>query len=100
MAAKMHPGSKIQIETDYLGVGGPWQYGHAGLSDYRHKYWLLVFQIAMSESEDAVYELLDYTIKLAENVHVLNDLPLEDEEELLMSAHVTQVLADGADCSC
>ena len=63
-AASMYPDGQVQLETDYLGVGGPWVLGHVGVSDYNHKYWLLVIQIALSENEDAVYEMLDFDAPL------------------------------------
>jgi hypothetical protein len=93
-AALMFPDGQVQLETDYLGIGGPYVFGHAGVSDFNHKYWLLVFQIALSENEGAVYEMLDLAVHFAENVHLL---PLEEDEELLTPATVTQVLADGGE---
>ena len=55
-AADTFPGRKVQLETDYFSVnkvGASWEVGHVGVSDYAHKYWPLVFQIARSDNEEA-----------------------------------------------
>ena len=51
-----------------------------GVSDYAHKYWPLVFQIARSENEEAAQQLLRAAIKLVEDCD---------------DAQVTIILADG-----
>ena len=92
-AAATYPDGKVQLETDYFGVdGGPWQVGHIGVSDYKHKYWPLAFQIADSENKEAVYEMLNFAVHCVENVH-----ELEEDEELRVQAQVTHVLADGGE---
>ena len=86
-AGSTFPNRHVQLETDYFGVGGPWQVGHVGVSDYNHRYWPLAFQIAKSENKEAVHDLLKFASYMVEHSY-------EEGEE---QPQVTHVLADGGE---
>ena len=73
----------VQLEIDYFflkPVLATWVVGHVGVSCFKHIYWLLAIQIAISECEKTATPLLQAAVDV-----------IDDHTE----AHVTNVLADG-----
>ena len=57
----MFPGNHVQLEGDYFSmnkVDASWEVGHVGVSDYKHSYWPLIYQIAKGNEQREIANLL------------------------------------------
>ena len=43
-----------------------WVVGHVGSSDWNHRYWPLLYQIALTENEQVATEMFQYAINVIE----------------------------------
>ena len=53
-AGDMFPDNHVQLEGDYFSmnkVDASWEVGHVGVSDYKHSYWPVVYQIAKGNEQ-------------------------------------------------
>ena len=60
MIASTFPDGEVQLEADYFCVkriDSSWEVGHCGSSDYKHAYWPITWQIALSENEKLATKL-------------------------------------------
>ena len=60
-AGDMFPDNHVQLEGDYFSmnkVDASWEVGHVGVSDYKHSYWPLVYQIAKGNEQREIANLL------------------------------------------
>ena len=82
-ACNTFPCHFVQLEGDYFymnKIDAAWVIGHAGVSDYHHKYWPLVYQITKSENERHATSLFQQAVALI---------------NACMSGAVRTILADG-----
>ena len=92
-AIELSPGNKVQLEVDYFtpkGVNNTYHVGNVGFSDYSRFYWPLFYQIAVSENQEVVHQLLKTTIDFLEFVS-----NLRWEETVNDGSVVNVILADG-----
>ena len=67
MIASTFPDGVVQLEGDYFCVkriNSNWEVGHCGSSDYNRTYWVITWQIALSENEKLATKLFSESERL------------------------------------